>query len=326
MQPLQDNLGRTFPYLRLSITDLCNYRCNYCLPDGCTDHSHKESLRVDEIRRLILAFSRLGVEKVRITGGEPTLRTDFNDIVRVIKETPGIRKVAMTTNGYKMDQRVISWLESGVDAINLSVDSLNPHAFKLITGHDRLKEIMAGIKIALKQGLSSIKVNAVLLKGLNDSDLTLFLDWVREQPVTIRFIELMETGDNGSFFNKYHVSGSLIRKRLLQLGWVRVARSRDAGPAQEYCHSDYQGRIGLIMPYGKDFCNDCNRLRVTSLGQLQLCLFSDSGINLRDLLQCDSQQAVLIMRINKSLALKKDSHFLDEGITGNTYNLAQLGG
>ncbi len=326
MQPLQDHLGRKFPYLRLSVTDLCNFRCNYCLPDGCTSHSHRDSLRLDEIRRLISAFSRLGVEKVRITGGEPTLRADFNTIVSVIKGIPGIRKVAMTTNGYKMDQRVISWLDAGIDAINLSVDSLNPESFRLITGHNRLQEIMAGINKAFAHGLTSIKVNAVLLKGLNDSELTAFLEWVRGRPVTIRFIELMETGDNHSFFNKHHISGGLIRKKLLKLGWIRVARPRDAGPAQEYCHSDYQGRIGLIMPYARDFCNDCNRLRVSSMGKLQLCLFSESGIDLRDLLQSDSQQEALVVRIKQSLALKKDGHFLEEGVTGGTYNLAQLGG
>ncbi len=326
MQPLQDKLGRRFPYLRLSITDLCNYRCTYCLPDGCTDHHHKESLTKDEIRRLISAFAQLGVEKVRLTGGEPTLRSDFTDIVSTIKQVPGIRKVAMTTNGYKMDQRVVSWLASGVDAINLSVDSLNPDAFRLITGHDRLQEIMAGIKIAFDHGLSSIKVNAVLLKGLNDGDLSRFLEWVREQPVTMRFIELMETGDNQAFFNKHHVAGSLIREKLITLGWLRLVRSVDAGPAQEYFHPDYQGRIGLITPYSKDFCNDCNRLRVTSLGQLQLCLFADSGIELRDLLREDQQQAALIDRIRASLHLKKDSHFLDTGYTGSTSHLAQIGG
>ena len=326
MKRLQDNQGRKFPYLRLSVTDLCNFRCNYCLPDGCYESNHKESLRVDEIRRLTLAFSRLGVEKVRITGGEPTLRKDFNDIVRVIKDTPSIKKVAMTTNGYKMDKQVVSWLESGIDAINLSIDSLSPRAFQLITGHDRLHEIMAGIRKAFDHGLSSIKTNAVLLKGLNDSELSLFLDWIRDQPIIMRFIELMQTGDNGVFFDKHHVSGTVIKSELIKRGWVRVARSQDAGPAQEYYHPDYQGRIGLIMPYSKDFCADCNRLRVTSLGQLQLCLFSESGVNLRDLLQCDSQQSELISRITESLKLKEDTHFLDQGVTGGTSNLAQLGG
>ena len=326
MPSLKDSLGRTFPYLRLSVTDLCNFRCNYCLPDGCLEHNHKSALAVAEIQRLIQAFATLGVEKIRITGGEPTLRHDFIDIVQAIKAVPGIKTVAMTTNGYKMDQRITGWLNAGIDAVNVSVDSLDPSAFQLITGHNRLQEILAGIKTGFEQGLSSIKVNAVLMKGLNDTELSQFLAWIKDQPITLRLIELMETGDNHDFFNKHHVPGSQIKAQLVEQGWVRVARSRDAGPAQEYCHSDYEGRIGLIMPYSKDFCDDCNRLRVTSLGKLQLCLFGDEGIDLRDLLQHDHQQDALIERIVESLKLKKDSHFLDEGITGNTFNLAQLGG
>ncbi|WP_330926123.1 GTP 3',8-cyclase MoaA [Candidatus Sororendozoicomonas aggregata] len=326
MSSLKDTLGRTFPYLRLSVTDLCNFRCNYCLPDGCLEHNHKAALKLVEIKRLIHAFSQLGVEKIRITGGEPTLRHDFTDIVQTIKAAPGIHTVAMTTNGYKMDQCISAWLKAGIDAVNVSVDSLNPGAFSLITGHNRLQEILAGIKAGFELGLPVIKVNTVLMKGLNDGELSRFLAWIKDQPITLRLIELMETGDNHDFFNRHHVSGSTIRSQLIDLGWVRIARSRDAGPAQEYRHSDYQGRIGLITPYARDFCDDCNRLRVTSLGKLQLCLFGDQGIDLRDLLQHDHQQDALIERITSSLRLKKDSHFLDQGITGNTANLAQLGG
>ena len=326
MRPLQDSLGRTFPYLRLSVTDLCNFRCNYCLPEGCQDHHHSEAITVDEIRRLVTAFSAVGVEKIRLTGGEPTLRNDFLDIVRTIKQVPGIKKVAMTTNGYRMDRRVSDWLDAGVNAINISVDSLRPETFKLITGHDRLQEILAGMEAAFARGLPEIKVNAVAMKGINDDELDDFLEWVRHQPVVMRFIELMQTGGNETFFQQHHVSGKSIRDRLLEKGWVRKVRQADAGPAQEFCHSDYKGQVGLIMPYSKDFCDDCNRLRVTSLGQLQLCLFAESGVELRDLLQKDSQQQALIARIRHSLSFKKDKHFLDQGITGNTRNLAQLGG
>ena len=326
MKPLQDLQGRKFPYLRLSVTDLCNFRCTYCLPDGCEDHNHKASLSLDEIRRLVTAFARVGVEKIRLTGGEPTLRKDFTEIVRTIKQVPGIKKIAMTTNGYKMDQRIGQWLEAGVDAINVSVDSLDPDTFKLITGHDRLQEILTGIQNGFAQGMSSIKVNAVAMKGVNDDKLDAFLAWVKDQPVTLRVIELMQTGENEAFFRQYHMPGSSIREKLLQKGWVRMVRSADAGPAQEFYHPDYQGKIGLIMPYSKDFCDDCNRLRVTSLGQLQLCLFAESGVELRDLLQADDQQPILLKRIQESLRLKEDSHFLDQGFTGNTQNLAQYGG
>lgn len=326
MQPLQDLQGRKFPYLRLSVTDLCNFRCNYCLPDGCLDHHHSEALTIDEIRRLVKAFTYLGVEKIRLTGGEPTLRHDFSDVVKTIRQVPGIKKLAMTTNGYKMDQRVTGWLDAGIDAINVSVDSLDPRAFELITGHNRLREILTGIQKAFDHGLPSIKVNAVAMKGINDDELDAFLEWIRDYPVCIRFIELMQTGNNQAFFQKHHFPGKKIQELLLERGWVRKMRSADAGPAQEYCHSDYEGSVGLIMPYSKDFCDDCNRLRVTSLGQLQLCLFAESGIDLRDLLQKDDQQEALVARIRDSLKLKEDRHFLEQGWTGGTENLSQMGG
>ena len=326
MRPLQDPQGRKFPYLRLSITDLCNFRCNYCLPEGCQDHHHSQSLTLAEIKRLVSAFAAVGVEKIRLTGGEPTLRNNFADIVRTIKQVPGIRKVAMTTNGYKMEQRVTDWLDAGVDAINVSVDSLNPQTFNLITGHNRLQEVLDGMEKAFAHGLPEIKVNAVALKGINDQELGAFIQWVKERPITIRFIELMQTGGNERFFDEHHYSGKKIRDRLLDQGWIRKVRPVDAGPAQEFCHPEYKGQVGVIMPYSKDFCNDCNRLRVTSLGQLQLCLFAESGIELRDLLQSDDQQDELVARIHQSLKLKKDSHFLDQRVTGGTQNLAQLGG
>lgn len=326
MQLLQDLQGRKFPYLRLSVTDLCNFRCNYCLPEGCINHHHGEVLTLGEIRRLVSAFAALGVEKIRLTGGEPTLRRDFTDIVKIIRQVPDIKTLAMTTNGYKMDQRVTEWLDAGIDAINVSVDSLDPRVFELITGHNRLREILAGMQIAFDHGLPLIKVNAVALQGVNDEQLDAFLAWIQNRPISIRFIELMQTGDNQVFFHKHHFPGSKIQSLLLERGWVRKMRPQDAGPALEYCHSDYKGSVGLIMPYSKDFCNDCNRLRVTSTGQLQLCLFAEAGIDLRDLLQKDDDQHRLMQRIIEALKLKKDGHFLDQGVTGGTQNLSQMGG
>lgn len=326
MKPLQDTQGRTFPYLRLSVTDLCNFRCNYCLPDGCEEHHHKSALNLDEIRRLVTAFASVGVEKIRLTGGEPTLRDDFNDIIRTLKTVPGIKTLAMTTNGYKMDQRVESWLDAGIDQINVSVDSLDPRAFEVITGHNRLQEILTGMDKAFAKGLPRMKVNAVLMRGVNDCQLEDFLAWIKDKPVSMRFIELMQTGDNTTFFNQHHVAGKEVRDQLLEQGWVRMTRQKDAGPAYEYCHPDYQGRVGLITPYSKDFCKDCNRLRVTSQGHLQLCLFAESGHDLRQYLQSDDQHDELLREIREVLKLKVDSHFLDQGYTGGTSNLAQLGG
>ncbi|NQD37248.1 GTP 3',8-cyclase MoaA [Permianibacter sp. IMCC34836] len=323
---LQDRYGRQFPYLRLSITDVCNFRCNYCLPNGYEGDAHAAFLRADEIRRLVTAFAELGMWKIRLTGGEPSVRKDLPELIRTVANVPGIRRVAMTTNGYKLKQQVSSWRAAGLDSLNISVDSLDPRAFAAITGHDKLQEILAGIEQALTLDFSAIKLNAVLLRGINDQQLDRFLDWLRTRPVSMRFIELMQTGDNAQFFDRHHVPGSELVLALHQRGWQELPRTRDGGPAREFVHPDYQGQIGLIAPYSKDFCDSCNRLRVTALGDLRLCLFGDAGTSLRDLLQHDEQRLQLKTRIESQLQLKKISHFLHDGNTGATPHLASCGG
>ena len=323
---LQDRYGRQFPYLRLSITDVCNFRCNYCLPNGYQGDAHADFLRIDEIRRLITAFAELGMWKIRLTGGEPSVRKDLAALMATIKSVPGIRQLAMTTNGYKLKQQVASWRAAGLDSLNISVDSLDPRLFASITGHDKLREILDGIETALTLDFRAIKLNAVLLRGLNDHQLDAFLDWLRVRPVSMRFIELMQTGDNAAFFDRHHVPGDELVQALVARGWQELPRTRDGGPAREFEHPDYHGKIGLIAPYSKDFCDSCNRLRVTALGDLRLCLFGDAGTSLRDLLQHDEQRLQLKTRIESQLQLKKVSHFLHEGNTGATPHLASCGG
>ena len=325
MTVLKDARGRQFPYLRLSVTDLCNFRCNYCLPDGCTEHHHKDALTLTEIRRLLSAFAALGTRKIRITGGEPTLRKDLTEIIEAAATTAGINQVALTTNGYRLQQQLPGWKKAGLHSLNISIDSLDPQVFHCITGHNRLQSILAGVDDALDLGLK-VKINAVLMRDFNDKELTTYLQWIKNKPLSVRFIELMETGHNPAFFEKHHYSGEHIRSELEQQGWSMMPRKNEDGPAKEFTHPDYKGSIGLIQPYSPDFCNSCNRLRVTSLGQFQLCLFADGGFDLRSLLQNDSQHDLLIARIRSLLAHKNDNHFLEQRETGATYNLAQVGG
>ncbi len=326
MTILQDTFGRTFPYLRLSLTEVCNFKCNYCLPNGYEKKACRpDPLSLPELRRLIEVFASAGTRKVRLTGGEPSLRQDLPDIIRTIKNIPGIRTVAITTNGYKLPERIDSWHEAGLDSMNISIDSLEPSQFKLITGHDRLQECLDGIARALELGIK-VKINAVLLKQFNGDKLGQYLDWIKSRPVSLRFIELMETGDQPQFFEEQHVAGEEIRQQLIDQGWQRQVRSADAGPAQEFWHPDYEGRIGLIMPYSKDFCATCNRLRVSEQGKLQLCLFSEGGHDLRPWLQSDDQSAALLARIQECLQIKEQTHYLHDRITGGTRNLSQIGG
>jgi len=322
---LVDNFERAFPYLRLSITDICNFRCEYCLPDGYQG-SKPKFLTLPEIQRLVTAFAELGVWKIRLTGGEPSVRKDFSEIIKMISHTPGVETTAFTTNGYRLKDQAQHWFDAGVRNLNVSMDSLNQKTFHKITGHDRLPDILQGIEKTLKIGYDSVKVNVVLLRGVNENALPDYLDYIRDRPVTVRFIELMQTGDNLAYFTKRHLSAEVIETQLLARGWVRNIRINGAGPAVNFTHPDYQGAIGLIAPYAKDFCLGCNRLRVTATGDLRLCLFGDMGVPLRDLLQSDDQKQALQKRITVQLQYKKSSHFLAEGETGLIPNLSATGG
>lgn len=325
---LTDAYARRFYYLRLSITDVCNFRCTYCLPDGYRPNgvANKSFLTLDEIRRVTRAFAALGTEKVRLTGGEPTLRRDFTDIIRTVADNDAIRQIAVTTNGYRMARDVREWREAGLTNINVSVDSLDARQFHAITGEDKFNQVMAGIDAAFDAGFEKVKVNTVLMRDVNHHQLDTFLAWIKPRPVQLRFIELMETGDGGSLFRKHHISGATVRDELLRRGWVRQLSGRSDGPAQVFTHPDYAGQIGLIMPYEKDFCASCNRLRVSSTGNLHLCLFGDGGIALRDLLSSDDALEALEARIERALAHKKQTHFLHDGNTGITQNLSYIGG
>ncbi|ARU93448.1 cyclic pyranopterin phosphate synthase [Tatumella citrea] len=328
MSQLIDTFDRRFYYLRLSITDVCNFRCTYCLPDGYRPNSvrNKGFLSLDEIRRVTRAFAAAGTEKIRITGGEPSMRRDFTDIIAAVRENSGLKKIATTTNGYRMARDIREWRDAGLTAVNVSIDSLDARQFHAITGQDKFHQVMAGIDAAFEAGFSMVKVNTVLMRDVNSQHLQTFLEWIRTRPIQLRFIELMETGDGSDLFRKHHISGQVIRDQLLQRGWQAGVRAKDDGPAQVFTHPDYQGSVGLIMPYEKDFCLSCNRLRVSAVGNLHLCLFGDHGIPLRDLLASDEHQDELQARIASSLGQKKQTHFLHQGITGHTQNLSFIGG
>ena len=330
MNILKDSFGRKFPYIRLSISDVCNFKCGYCLPDGykIDKSDNRTFLNIEEIRRLAKALSELGVSKIRLTGGEPTVRKDFFEIVKIIKENSGIKKTVITTNGYRLDKISNDIKNSGLDGINISIDSLNPNIFKKITGHNRLEEILKGIKNLQKLNFKNIKINAVLLKGINDFEKD-FNDWaefVKNNEIDFRYIELMQTGDNLDYFNKYHVPAKKFTDYLNDNNWVIQTFGKDAGPSKNYLNPKFKGKFGVIAPYSKDFCKSCNRLRITAKGDLRLCLFGNTGINIRHLMQKDSQLEELKDLILKQLNFKKESHYLEIGETGLTKNLSTTGG
>ncbi|GDY25733.1 MULTISPECIES: GTP 3',8-cyclase MoaA [unclassified Agarivorans] len=323
---LSDSFSRKFFYLRLSLTDVCNFKCNYCLPDGYHCDTPHTNLSLSEIEQLATCFSRLGTNKIRLTGGEPSLRKDLVDVMNICSNTTGIKQLAMTTNGFKLATHAKRWKEAGLTHVNVSVDSLDPRQFELITGTKTFEKVMAGVDEALAQDFTAVKLNAVLIKHMAKQNFRKYLDWIKDRPVEVRFIELMQMGDHPEYFDKHHIAGDGFKQLLLNEGWEQQISAHNAGPAQVFHHSDYAGKIGLIMPYSKDFCASCNRLRVSSQGKLHLCLFGEEGVDLRDLLQDPIQQAQLSQRIETALQTKKVSHFLHDGNTGATPHLASIGG
>ena len=323
---ITDNFGRRFPYLRLSLTDVCNFSCSYCLPEGYKKSGCGSFLSQGEIVLLVKAFAGLGTWKIRLTGGEPTLRDDFIDIAQSINEIEGIKKLGFTTNGYRLPKRSQSYYDAGLRAINISIDSLESEQFKKITGHDRLNEVLDGVKASLDVGFEDVKLNTVLLKDLNDKELDSFIEFVADKPISLRFIELMQMNNNKVYFKNHHLSGETVSARLIERGWKIKPRVEGAGPAVEFYNSSSKGSIGLIAPYSKDFCKSCNRLRVSAKGNLHLCLFGKGGFSLREYLQDDTRIEELQDKIIELMKFKVSGHFLKDDILGVHSNLAAIGG
>ncbi len=327
MQPLLiDQHGRQFPYLRLSLTDVCNFSCDYCLPEGYQCESKKSFLDLRELKNIVTAFSELGTHKIRLTGGEPTLRKDFVDCLEMISTTPGIDQIAVTTNGYKLKEHLRHWVDSGLTHLNVSVDTLDAKLFKSLTGHNRLTSILDALDIALTLPLKKIKLNAVLLKNINSHQFDDYTQLLKDRNLSIRFIELMQTGDNEAYFNQYHISAQVLKNYLFANGWTEKLKEAASGPAVEYVHPKYKGSFGVIAPYARNFCDSCNRLRMSSTGEFHLCLFGDKGYDLRHLVQSSLQKEELKNALCELLLNKRKQHYLHENDTGVTPNLSSIGG
>lgn len=324
---LTDRFHRQFTYLRLSLLPVCNFKCSYCLPNGNPKEAlHRSHLTVDEIRRLTKAFSGLGIRKIRLTGGEPTLRTDLIKIVETLSLHHPDTILALTTNGFKLTELAGPLKKAGLSCLNVSVDSLVPEKFEKITGQNMLAHVLKGIETAKQVGISKIKINTVVLKGINDGEIGALIDWAEKSDLELRFIELMETGDRIEYFKEHHSNLDFIQNYLLERGYLPAARAAHAGPADIWQNPKIQSRMGLIRPYRKDFCESCNRLRVTSEGALQLCLFGSGTLSLRSYLERDGEEENIQDAVLSALGAKTKTHLLHEGNYGITRNLATIGG
>lgn len=324
---LKDRYGRKFPYLRLSLTDVCNFRCQYCLPDGYHKEFTKSFLNHTEVRNLITAFVTVGLRKVRLTGGEPTVRKDFLYIGNVIASYKSIEELVFTTNGYTLESIAYDCIRNGFTGVNVSVDSLDAGIFKVITGRDCLHKVVRGVDCALSVGLKT-KVNVVLLNCFTYKDFDAYIDFVSKRPISVRFIELVGTSSTLDFFKPNYISSLFLKNYLLSLGWRKRKGSKIDGPAVEYEHGDYEGFLGFISSYSSDFCISCNRLRVSSVGNIYLCLFGSSTkiVPIRHLLQSSKKKLELINYIKEKIVSKGLSHSLLQGNLGSVGKLSEIGG
>ena len=308
-----DAKGRTIHYLRLSITDLCNLRCRYCMPDGVEKLEREDILTYEEFLRLAALFAQCGVDTVRVTGGEPLVRKGVDHLVAQLKAIPGIRRVTMTTNGVLLAQQLPALLAAGLDSVNISLDTLSPEVFARITARDAFADVMAGIRAALESGLP-VKLNCVPQVGVNEGELEALAALAETKFLQVRFIEMMPIGYGAAMPCS---SGpdllARFRKRWPEL--APLSRQETAGigdgPAVYYTAPGWQGSVGFIAAVHGKFCASCNRVRLTSQGFLRPCLASEAGCDLKTLLRSGASDEELLSAIRTTIWEKPQEHHFE---------------
>ena len=332
MAELIDPFNRKIEYLRVSVTDKCNYRCGYCMPpEGVhPEGRHTEYLDADEIERIVRAFAELGVKKIRLTGGEPLIRKDLPEIVRRIGRINGIIDLALSTNAHHLARHAQQLAADGLKRINVSLDSLKPERFAAITRGGDLNKVLAGIEAAQKAGLNPVKINMVVMKGTNDDEIEAMVDFAREQGVQVRFIETMPIGSAGIRIMDQHYPMDKILARVREhVGDELIPltnRSHD-GPARNFRLGASDTTLGVISAVSQHFCETCNRVRLTARGVLALCLGQEDSVNLRDPLRDGISDEALKQRIIEAIAQKPERHFFNENVHNIQFReMVNLGG
>jgi len=328
-----DGYSRPINYLRVSVTDRCNLRCQYCMPpEGIPWMSHDSVLRYEEIALIVRAAAELGVSRVRLTGGEPLVRLGIADLVRMLADIPGVEDLAMTTNGTLLLRCAQALAEAGLDRVNISLDTLRPERFQSITRGGRLEDVLAGIEAAHQAGLEPVKVNTVVIRGTNDDEVV-DLAWRTMGPGwNVRFIEWMPVGDtaspdDGTWREKLVTADEMRQKIQAALGDLEPAKAGiGSGPARYYRLPGAQGTIGFITPVSEHFCYHCNRLRLTADGQLRPCLLSDSEIDLRTPLRQGADMLQIKSLILQAIGSKPLQHHLNECRHPENRIMSQIGG
>ncbi|MEW5959139.1 MAG: GTP 3',8-cyclase MoaA [Chloroflexota bacterium] len=326
---MKDSYGREINYLRLSLTDRCNLRCVYCMPlHGLTFVPNQELLTAAELEKVVRAAVEVGFRKVRLTGGEPTLRQDIVEIVRRLAGIEGVEQVAMTTNGYRLPHIAQDLVEAGLKRVNIHIDSLSGETITRIMRLGTVEKAWAGIEAAERVGLTPLKLNAVITRGYNDDSAVDLARLTLEKPWQIRFIELMPFGGPTEIQLQHYVSSEEVK------GWIETRlgplfllnNGHLDGEARVYRLAGAEGSVGFISPVSNPYCDDCNRMRVTADGRLRMCLLSDQEINFRQTLRNGGTHRNLVELFKRAVRNKPVGHQLQHGIHPEGRTMSQIGG
>ena len=300
---MNDKFGRDIYYLRLSVTDLCNLRCIYCMPEqGVEKRRHSDILSIEEIEEIVRASVACGIRKIRVTGGEPLVRRGIIDICSRISANPEVEELCITTNGTMLPKYAVALRKAGVNRLNISLDTLDPEKYKTITRCGQLKDALDGIDAAFEAGFDHIKINTVLIGGVNDDEIPAFVEMTRDKNIHVRFIELMPIGECAAWSHEQFISNSKVLEIMPDLTKVGVS-----GVAQLYRLPEGRGTVGLISPISSHFCPSCNRIRITADGKLKPCLHSADEVDLKGL-----RGEQLVDTIANAVKNKPQKHLLDE--------------
>ncbi|MCX7860955.1 MAG: GTP 3',8-cyclase MoaA [Chloroflexus sp.] len=326
--PALDQYGRRIDYLRVSLTDRCNMRCVYCMPAvGMQFAPRPELLTNDELLLVIRAAARAGFRKLRLTGGEPTLRHDLVNLVRELKRIPGIEHIAMTTNALRLRKLAQPLREAGLDRVNISIDTLDPVKFRMMTRGGNLDEVWAGIEAADAAGLHPIKLNAVVVRGMNDEEVVRLASLTLDRPWEFRFIEVMPlTGVAGLAEEGIVTSAELIARLERHYGPLEEIGHAPSDPARTYRLPGAKGVIGFISSVSDPFCSTCNRMRLTADGRLHLCLLRDDEVDLRAAVRSGATIDEIEQIIRHAVYIKPWGHGLPEGVKPTLRGMSELGG
>ncbi|MEN8904966.1 MAG: GTP 3',8-cyclase MoaA [Clostridiales bacterium] len=306
---MNDGYGRNINYLRLSVTDLCNLRCIYCMPEkGVCKKSHSDVLRFEQIVHIVSILAKMGINKIRLTGGEPLVRKGIVSLVKMLKSISGIDEIALTTNGLLLTEMAKSLKNAGLNRVNISIDSFKPDIYRYLTRGGDVHKVINGIHHARKIGLEPIKLNVVLIKDINDGEILDFINLTKKYEIDVRFIELMPIGEVAKWNEKRFVSIEEIFKRVPTL--EEIKNNDKSSPAVYYKLPGASGKVGLISPISCKFCENCNRIRMTAYGKLTYCLHSDYELDLNLILKNGGNIKEEVLKFTSK---KPFEHQLDKG-------------